>query len=148
MNAVYWDTSALLKLYAPEADSAGYLRILSIQHGDVAISFLHRVELFFALRQKEARAEIAEGAARKLFASFENDVHQRRYLMIPWGADVVSTAQQTLEQCLTASPPVALRSLDGLHLGALLATGINRLITADNRMKQAAAKVGLRLVEP
>ena len=27
-NAIYWDTSALIKLYAPEPDSNDYLRLL------------------------------------------------------------------------------------------------------------------------
>ena len=48
-NAIYWDTSALLKLYAPEPDSSDYLRLLIQQPEDLAISFLHRVELYFAL---------------------------------------------------------------------------------------------------
>jgi hypothetical protein len=37
-RAVYWDTSALLKLYAPEADSGDYIRLLIQQPEDVAIS--------------------------------------------------------------------------------------------------------------
>jgi predicted nucleic acid-binding protein len=43
-NAIYWDTSALLKLYAPEPDSSDYLRLLIQQSEDVAISFLHWVD--------------------------------------------------------------------------------------------------------
>jgi prevent-host-death family protein len=54
-NAIYWDTSALLKLYAPEPDSGDYLRLLIQQPEDLAICFLHRVELYFALRGKESR---------------------------------------------------------------------------------------------
>ncbi len=52
-NAIYWDTSALIKLCASEADSSDYLRLLVRHSEDIAISFLHRVELFFALRGKE-----------------------------------------------------------------------------------------------
>jgi predicted nucleic acid-binding protein len=44
-EAIYWDTSAILKLYAPEPDSGDYLRLLIQQTEDVALSFLHRVEL-------------------------------------------------------------------------------------------------------
>jgi predicted nucleic acid-binding protein len=39
-DAVYWDTSAVLKLYAPEPDSSDYLKLLIRQPGDVAISAL------------------------------------------------------------------------------------------------------------
>ncbi len=54
-NAIYGDTSALLKLYAPEPDSSDYLRLLIQQSEDVAISFLQRVERYFALRGKRDR---------------------------------------------------------------------------------------------
>ncbi len=70
-NAIYWDTSALLKLYAPESDSSDYLRLLIQQPEDLAISFLHRVELYFALRGKESRGEIAAGSVARLFQLFE-----------------------------------------------------------------------------
>ena len=39
-NAIYWDTSALIKLYAPEPDSSDYLRLLIQQPENLAISFL------------------------------------------------------------------------------------------------------------
>jgi len=48
-NAIYWDTSALLKHFAPEPDSSDYLRLLIQQPEDLAVSFLHRVKLYFAL---------------------------------------------------------------------------------------------------
>ena len=72
-NAIYWDTSALLKLYAPESGSSDYLRLLIRQPEDLAISFLHRVELYFALRGKESRGEIAAGSAARLFELFGFD---------------------------------------------------------------------------
>jgi uncharacterized protein len=117
-HAIYCDTSALLKLYAPEPDSSDYLRLLIQQSEDVAISFLHRVELYFALRGKESRGEIAAGSARRLFQQFERHVNSARYFIIPWGEDVALEARRLLDTCLTATPAVMLRSLDGLHLGS------------------------------
>lgn len=35
-NAIYWDTSALIKLYASEADSSDYLGLLVRQSEDIA----------------------------------------------------------------------------------------------------------------
>lgn len=69
-HAIYWDTSALLKLYAPEPDSSAYLRLLIQQPADLAISFLHGVELYYALRGKESRGEIAAGSAKRLFPGY------------------------------------------------------------------------------
>jgi len=35
-DAIYWNTSALIKLYASEADSSDYLRLLVRQSEDIA----------------------------------------------------------------------------------------------------------------
>jgi uncharacterized protein len=104
-NAIYWDTSALLKLYASEPDSRDYLRLLMHQPEDVAISFLHRVELYYALCGKEARGEITAGSAERLFQLFEQHVRAGRYYPIPWGDDVDYEARQLLVASLNAVPP-------------------------------------------
>ena len=66
-------------------DSSDYLRLLIQQPEDLAISFLHRTELYFALRGKESRGEITTGSAAQLFQLFEQHVAAGRYYMIPWG---------------------------------------------------------------
>ena len=147
-NAIYWDTSALIKLYAPEPDSSDYLRLLIQQPENVAISFLHRVELYFALCGKESRGEIVAGSARRLFQLFERHVRAGRYYLIPWGEDVASESRQLLDASLNATPPVMLRSLDGLHLGALRAAKIQSVITADMRMRDAARLAAIGVIEP
>ena len=147
-NAIYWDTSALLKLYAPEPDSSDYLRLLIQQPEDIAISFLHRVELYFALGGKESRGEIASGSAKRLFQLFEQHVSSGRYFVIPWGDDVALEAQRLLDASLNATPPVMLRSLDGVHLGALRAARIQSVVTADVRMRDAARIASIGVIEP
>ena len=146
--AVYWDTSALLKLYAPEQDSDGYRRLLITQQERVAISGLHDVEFYYALRHKEARNELASGASERLMESFQRHVREGRYFQIPWGGDLARKARGALDRCLTESPPRPIRSLDGLHLGAALAANIRSLVTADVRMQEAAALLGLSIVLP
>jgi predicted nucleic acid-binding protein len=38
-DSIYWDTSAIIKLYAPESDSADYRRLVIAQPERLAISF-------------------------------------------------------------------------------------------------------------
>lgn len=147
-STVYWDTSALLKIYAAEADSSDYLKLLISQPGDIAVSYLHRVELYYALCGKESRGEIQPGSAKTLFTSFETHIADQRYWEIPWGSDVLEEAQSALDVSLSSSPPVALRTLDGLHLGAMLAAKVTTLVTADNRMRDAAAGLSITCVNP
>ena len=113
-SAIYWDTSVLLKLYAEEPDSEHYRGILCLRTEQVAISFLHRVELLYALAAKEQRGEIAVGQAETLYASFRKHRGEGRFLEIPWGEDVENAAHEALTTCKNHEPPVPLRSLDGV----------------------------------
>lgn len=141
--ANYWDTSALVKLYAPEPDSAHFRSLLGTQSAIPAISFLHRVEMNFALVGKEMRGEIKPGGAALLFDAFQRHRKEGRFFEIPWGEDLEDQARLALDHCRVQSPPVPLRSLDGLHLGAILACRIQTVISTDIRLRNAAASLGL-----
>ena len=147
-NAIYWDTSALLKVYTAERDSSAYVRLMLSHQEDIAISWLHPVEMFYAMKAKELRGEIREGKADRLFQSFESHIEDGRYLLVPWGSDVEKESRRILQVCLQGPDPVRLRTLDGMHLGATSAGGIRKLITADVRMGDAAKAAGMELVNP
>lgn len=141
--AIYWDTSALVKLYAPEPDSDHFCSLLSTQTEIPAISFLHRIEMNFALVGKEMRGEIKRGGAALLFDSFQRHRQEGRFLEIPWGEDIEHQTRVALDHCRDQTPAILLRSLDGIHLGAILACGIQTVISTDTRLRSAAACLGL-----
>lgn len=145
---IYWDTSALLKIYAPEPDSPAYRALMASRQERPTTSYLHRVELFFALRHKEDRGEIVAGAAARLFSRYERHLDEARFHEIPWGSDAEAAAREALDSCLNLPTPVKLRSLDGLHLGAMQAGGIPTLVATDARLRKAARGLGLSLVDP
>ncbi len=146
--ALYWDTSALLKLYAQELDSSAYRQMLIARKEHPVVSFLHRVELFYALRHKEARAEIAPGAAARLFSDYSRHLSEGGFHVISWRDDLARESHELLDQCLGSPASVSLRSLDGLHLSALCMSGASGLVTTDAGMRRAAGKLGIRLVDP
>ena len=148
MTAIYWDTSALLKLYAPEADSSDYRRLLLSRTEAVAISTLHLTELYYALSAKEKRGEIVANATSMLFQSFKSHIRAHRYQVINVDQNVASRSRQILDKCVSATPAIPLRSLDGLHLGCMNASGIQLLVTADARMQQAAHAMSIRTINP
>jgi hypothetical protein len=53
-----------------------------------------------------------------------------------------------LDETLSEAPPIMLRSLDGLHLGALRAAKIQNVVTADQRMRDAAQIAGIGDIDP
>lgn len=58
----------------------------------------------------------------------------------------MAKAHTALDAGLAKSPPIPLRILVGLHLGAMLSCGAGKLITADWRIKEAAQVIGLEIV--
>jgi hypothetical protein len=146
-SPIYWDTSALLKCYAPEPDSAAYRSLLGNRPA-IAICFIHRLEMAYALRQKEIRGEILPMAAGPLTARFDRDADEGRFLVLPWGPDVVQAARDVLDRCVSAREPVAIRTLDGSHLAAARLTGIRDIVSTDRRMRAAAETLALNLIDP
>ena len=145
---IYWDTSCVLKLYAAEHDSAAYLDLASASEGPLISSEVLAVELYDALQQKELRNEIKRGAAEPIYRRFQDDVVQARLTLLPFGADVAERAVEVARSCYGSNPPLTLRSLDGIHLGTTLAAGLRQIVTTDDRMRSAAALLGLRVIAP
>lgn len=137
--ATYWDTSCLLKLYCRESDSARYVREVAAARVPPRTSVLVRVELYYALLQKAARGETGGRGADELFSDFQTDTDRGRIQLLPIGDDVLTAACDIAKACYAASPPILLRSLDGMHLATAMLAGCSRILSTDNRMNAAAA---------
>lgn len=144
---LYWDTSALLKCYAPEPDSHAY-RTLLCERPRVVICFMHRIEMAYALRQKENRGEILPTAAGHLTSLFDRHADEGRFVVLPWGQDLVNAARDVLAGSATGQPPVAIRTLDGIHLAAARVAGLAAIVSTDRRMRVAAESLGFGVVDP
>ena len=138
MNA-YWDTSCLLKLYCLESDSETYLLKIQNCRQPPKSSALVRVELFYAFQQKFVRGETGGRSASELFADFESDVQLGRIQLLPFADDVALEARKIAHLCYQASPPILLRSLDGIHLATATLGACGRILSTDVRMNAAAA---------
>jgi uncharacterized protein len=126
----YFDTSALMKIVAEEAESAG-LGVWIDERGERLVSSeLARVELLRAVRRRDATLL---PYAQELL---------KRTLLLALSISVVEAAG-LLE-------PVSLRSLDALHLASALSLGpeLDGLVTYDNRLAQAAEELGIRTLAP
>jgi predicted nucleic acid-binding protein len=137
--ATYWDTCCLLKLYCRESDSDTCVREISSARLPPRTSVLVRIELSYAFQQKEARNETGGRSADQLFDDFHADVERGRIQLLPFGDDVSVEARNIARKCCMGSPPVLLRSLDGIHLATAMLSGCRRVLSTDNRMNTAAA---------
>lgn len=137
--ATYWDTCCLLKLYCREGDSDTYVREISKARLPPRTSVMVRVELYYAFQQKVTRDETGGRSANQLFDQFDGDVERGRIQLLPFGEDVSIEARNIARQCYAGSPPILLRSLDGIHLATAMLAGCRRVLSTDHRMNTAAA---------
>ena len=144
----YWDTACVLKLYTAEPDSAVYLALAGQATEPLLASAILTIELTYALHQKELRGAIKTGSVERVLKQFHADCAAGRWLLIPLGHDVLTGAAQVAKTCYQRRPPIALRTLDGVHLATALLAKTTQLITTDERMRQAACALGLTLVPP
>ena len=128
---LYLDSSALVKLIAPEAESAALIAFAGAWPERVS-SQLARVEVLRAMRRAAASA-----AARRR----AEDVLARIALIRI--DDAVIAAASDLG-------PADLRSLDAIHLATALSLGaeLGVFVSYDGRLLEAAKKAGISAVAP
>lgn len=128
---LYLDSSALVKLVLPEAESNALLESLSSWPVRVT-SELARVEVVRAARRATPNP-VVEQRAEEVLASL---------YLLKIDSDILSEAAR-LE-------PRTLRSLDAVHLASALSLGtdLGPIVTYDSNMATAAAGYGLEVLAP
>jgi predicted nucleic acid-binding protein len=139
----YLDTSALAKWYLNEPGSEAFSAWIREQP-DTHVCTLTAVELRCLLARRSRAEELSPAMAQKVYATFEDDVEQG-YLIRHAMTDAYFTSATNL---LDRLAPIALRTLDALHLGVAEKAGAECLATADRIMAQAGRALGLTIFDP
>ncbi|MBA3850939.1 MAG: type II toxin-antitoxin system VapC family toxin [Chloroflexi bacterium] len=128
-RVAYLDSSAIVKLIVPEAESEA-LRAWLAERPLRATSAIARTEVMRAIRPEGSDA-IA--AARAIFLA----------------VDLVSVSDSILEAAAML-PPTTLRTLDAIHLATAVSIGedLGAVVTYDHRMVEGATKLGLPTASP
>ena len=140
----YWDTSTLAKVYVSEPDSAQFAAYLAAT-GPITTSELTRWELFRVLARKEAGGLLPTGAAEVIFGRFLADVAAGKVALVPMDSQVETRFQQLVLRLHRLNPPLAVRTLDGIHIAAADLHGADALVATDMNMRKCAAAIGLKL---
>ena len=98
----------------------------------------------FAIQAKESRGEIPTGSSGRVLSQFLTDIQSGRFLLVPLGSDIKSSAKEIASKILLLAPPVFLRTLDGIHIATALKLGSPELITADKKMADSSTLLGLK----
>lgn len=135
---IYLDTSALVKLYLPEPDSASVERALRGRR-DLVVSDLAITEVASTVSRRAREGALSRLDAgrlcRQLLAHAEAGVFLR--------ADIVPETHREAERLLLSLAEARLRSLDALHLALAIGAGARTLFTFDARLGAAGVAIGL-----
>lgn len=140
------DSSALVKLYADEAEHEPIRRLKTI-----AVSQVARVEVPAALWRKQRLGDYAADVAQLLTAEFEADYFGTDHEPPRFAA--VTVTNDVFDEAARLCAVHGLRAYDGVQLScALAARGADADCTTfavfDNALRAAAAAEGFALIPP
>ena len=135
---VYLDTSALVKLYVPEPESARVDRLLR-RRDDLLVSDLAVTELASALGRRCREGALDSGTAARIYQRLLADLAAELFRRV----ELIAEVHREAERMLLASALVPLRSLDALHLALATTGGAKTILTFDGNLARAAGTVGL-----
>ena len=141
----YWDTSALLKLYLPEDDSGYFLDSVVTSDQPLVSSAIAAVEMLCALYRKESVGELKRGGALAAHQRFLGDSREGRIVLVPYGEQVFTAAEEIVRLAFRRARPVMVRSLDAIHVASALTARARVMVATDTRLRQVAAMAKLKL---
>ena len=141
---MYWDTSAVVKLYVRERDSGYFLSLLAGTDEQLATSAIASMELLCTLERKERDGDLKPGGAGAAFDQFLHDTGRGRIIEIPYGRDVIREAQKLIR--IISRQRILIRSLDMIHVASAIAVKATSVVATDSRLRQVAALANLKLL--
>lgn len=141
-TAVYVDASALAKLYVPEAESE---RLDAFLRGrqDLMISELAITEVLSAVARRKREGELRPDLANQIRGALLEDANSGAFVRLHLDPAVHREA----ERLLFATDAVPLRTLDALHIALAFSGEATHVLTFDRGMRDAAAQVGMGVME-
>jgi hypothetical protein len=132
------DTSALAKLYVPEAES-DELDSALIGRRDLLISELALTELTSAIARRVREGDIDAAAGRRIYQQVFRDVRDGEYRLLDLTAATHREAERLL---LTIGRQMPIRAADSLHLAIAALADTRVLVTYDRQMHSVASALG------
>jgi predicted nucleic acid-binding protein len=136
---IYADTSLLLPIYVPEANSRLANQAVEGSEG-LLISDLTVAEFLVGLARKVKLSELSVDRAREVQTAFEQHMAEGFLQRLP----VVSKHSEAAGE-LASRSPVILRTLDAIHLAVAVESEAT-MATLDNRLFDAARAIGLAVI--
>ena len=141
----YWDSSALIKLYVQEFDSAVF-RAFAANATRVVTASLTRYEMRTVFWRREAEGVLLSGEAAVLYGELNADIAAADILIQPETVDLEREFGVVLEKCFSQAPTTFIRTNDALHLASAKIAGELEFVTGDVRQRTAALLLGFTVL--
>jgi uncharacterized protein len=141
-SALYIDSSALAKLYVPEAESEKLDALLRGRFS-LMISELAITEVLSAVARRKREGELLPELANQIRDAVLADADSGSFARLHLDPSVHREA----ERLLLATTSLPLRTLDALHLALAFSGAATHVVTFDHRMRAAAFQSGLSVVD-
>jgi predicted nucleic acid-binding protein len=144
MMKVYFDSSALVKIYISEAHSERARREAQAVP-QLPLTWLHTLEVGNALRVLTGRKLLTAEEARGLLEQFEDDRQAQR--LADAALDWPKVFHESVQLSRRHAARLLCRSLDVLHVAAAVELGCKRFVSADERQLALSEAIGLKAVD-
>ncbi len=141
---VYFDSSALVKIYVTEAHSDRARREAQTVP-QLPLTWLHVLEIGNALRVLAGRKLLTADESRALLDQFEDDRQAQRLADV--SPDWPKVFHEAVQLSRRHAEKLLCRSLDVLHVAAAVEVGCARFVSADERQLALAKAAGLKPVD-
>jgi predicted nucleic acid-binding protein len=141
----YWDASALVKLYAAEANGHWFVTFARSEES-VLTSTLSEVEVSATLYRKRVVDEVSGDLPGYVLEKFRRDLPLGRESMLSYDRRVRREAHAIMQRAFSSEPPILIRSADIIHVATARVHSASTVVTTDKRLAQLARVLGLEVL--
>jgi predicted nucleic acid-binding protein len=138
----YWDTSALGKLYVPEADSPNFEQ-KAAAGAVIATTRLALYEMCRVAFWKEVEGSIPPKSAESIMSQLQQDLAAGEIRIIDIDSRIETEFNAVMATCYRNVPPLLIRTFDAIHLASARVAGETEVVATDTRLRDAARLLGL-----
>jgi len=142
--SLYLDASCLLKLLFPEPETPQVMQLIAAEQ-QVVVSTLARLETLVQIHGRGSGGLLTPVAVRSLVARLEALLGQDPYEMMDTPGVAIEVAGEHLRRLPRGAH---CPTLDRLHLAAMEALNLRRLLTNDDAQAHAARALGFAVIVP
>jgi predicted nucleic acid-binding protein len=140
---IYLDTSAFLKLYIRETESATVEVLVTSQHDPLPVWDMLRAEITNAIYLKEFWGDLDSEESGELRKLFEDRLTRGQYFVPEVDRDLL---MKTFMDLARHTPDFGCRTMDIVHVACALQLAPESFVSFDSRQRRLAGHAGMQVL--